>query len=66
MHKFVSTLVLTALAGSLALAYPAHAQTVQEAPLRTHLAHLSDDAMEGRGTGQRGGEMTVAYLETQA
>jgi len=66
MYKIVSSLVLTALAGSLALAYPAHAQTVQEAPLRAHLAHLSDDAMEGRGTGQRGGELTVAYLEAQA
>lgn len=39
---------------------------VQEAPLRAHLAFLSSDAMEGRGTGQRGGELTVTYLETQA
>ncbi|HAK92172.1 MAG TPA: aminopeptidase, partial [Massilia timonae] len=55
MYKIVSSLVLTALAGSLALAYPAYAQNVQnvqEAPLRAHLAHLSSDAMEGRGTGQ--------------
>ena len=69
MYKIVSSLVLTALAGSLALAYPAYAQNVQnvqEAPLRAHLAHLSADAMEGRGTGQRGGELTVAYLEAQA
>jgi Zn-dependent M28 family amino/carboxypeptidase len=73
MHKIVSTLVLSALAGSLALAYPAHAATgktpaatVKEAPLRAHLAFLSSDAVEGRGTGQRGGELTVTYLETQA
>src|SRR5450830_1801546 len=74
MHKIVSTLVLTALAGSLALAYPVQAQTkskaqaatVQEAPLRAHMAFLSSDALEGRGTGQRGGELTVTYLETQA
>ena len=73
MHKIVSSLVLSALAGSLALAYPAHAQkqtttkaTVQEAPLRAHMAFLSSDALEGRGTGQRGGELTVTYLETQA
>lgn len=38
---------------------------VQEAPLRAHLAFLADDLLEGRGTGQRGGELTVRYLETQ-
>ncbi len=39
--------------------------TVQELPLRAHLAFLSDDLLEGRGTGQRGAELTVRYLETQ-
>jgi Zn-dependent M28 family amino/carboxypeptidase len=39
---------------------------VQEAPLRAHLALLADDLFEGRGTGQRGGDLTVRYLETQA
>ncbi|MBK9797462.1 MAG: M28 family peptidase [Holophagaceae bacterium] len=38
---------------------------VQEAPLRAHLAFLADDLLEGRGTGQRGAELTVRYLETQ-
>ena len=38
---------------------------VQEAPLRAHLAFLSDDLLEGRGTGQRGGDITMRYLETQ-
>ena len=73
MHKIVSFVVLTALASSLALAFPAHAANkaaatavVKEAPLRGHLAFLSSDALEGRGTGQRGGELTVTYLETQA
>lgn len=71
MHKIVSSLILSVLAGSLALAFPTHAQTrakatVQEAPLRAHMAFLSSDALEGRGTGQRGGELTVMYLETQA
>ncbi len=71
MHKIVSSLILSVLAGSLALAFPTHAQTrakatVQEAPLRAHMAFLSSDVLEGRGTGQRGGELTVTYLETQA
>jgi Zn-dependent M28 family amino/carboxypeptidase len=68
MHK----IVFPALAASLALAFAAHAATsnqpatVQEAPLRAHLAFLSSDLLEGRGTGQRGGELTVAYLEAGA
>jgi Zn-dependent M28 family amino/carboxypeptidase len=66
MHK----IVFTAVAATLALASAAHAAsfpaTVQEAPLRAHLAFLSSDLLEGRGTGQRGGDLTVAYLEAQA
>ena len=38
---------------------------VQEAPIRAHLAFLADDLLEGRGTGQRGGDLAVAYLEAQ-
>ncbi|MFN7957899.1 MAG: M28 family peptidase [Holophagaceae bacterium] len=38
---------------------------VDEAALRAHLAFLADDVLEGRGTGQRGGELAVRYLETQ-
>ena len=39
--------------------------TVQEPVLRAHLAFLADDLLEGRGTGQRGGDLAVAYLEAQ-
>ena len=42
------------------------APQVREAPLRAHLAFLADDLLEGRGTGQRGGDLAVRYLETQA
>lgn len=38
---------------------------IQESVLRAHLAFLSDDLLEGRAMGHRGGELTVAYLETQ-
>jgi Zn-dependent M28 family amino/carboxypeptidase len=65
MYKMLSSVLAT----SLALAFPAHAATpatVKEAPLRAHLAFLSSDLLEGRGTGQRGGDLTVAYLEAQA
>ena len=79
MQKMLSSLAASALATSLALAYPAHAAApvkpaptktahaiVKEAPLRGHLAFLSSDLLEGRGTGQRGGDLTVSYLESQA
>ncbi|HEY3401021.1 MAG TPA: M28 family peptidase [Geothrix sp.] len=38
---------------------------VDEGALRAHLAFLADDVLEGRGTGQRGGDLAVRYLETQ-
>ncbi|MDC8757337.1 M28 family peptidase [Janthinobacterium fluminis] len=71
MYKVFSSFTASVLATSLALAFPAHAANaaapiVQEAPLRAHLALLASDALEGRGTGQRGGDLTVAYLESQA
>lgn len=65
-------LATATLAASLALAFTAQAAkpnlgpTIEEAPLRGHLAFLSSDLMEGRGTGQRGGDLTVAYLESAA
>jgi Zn-dependent M28 family amino/carboxypeptidase len=73
MQKMLSSAIASALATSLALAAPVHAAsrpaaaaTVREAPLRAHLQFLSSDLLEGRGTGQRGGDLTVAYLEAQA
>jgi Zn-dependent M28 family amino/carboxypeptidase len=53
------------------VAFSAQAQVLQapivkEPVLRAHLAFLADDLLEGRGTGQRGGDLTVAYLESQA
>jgi Zn-dependent M28 family amino/carboxypeptidase len=45
---------------------PSVPPSVREAPLRAHLSFLADDLLEGRGTGQRGGALTVRYLETQA
>jgi Zn-dependent M28 family amino/carboxypeptidase len=59
---------LSVFALAAGLAVQAHAQqpVVAEAPLRAHLSFLADDLFEGRGTGQRGGDLAVRYLETQA
>ena len=59
-------LPVIALAAGLALQAHAQQPVVAEAPLRAHLSLLADDLFEGRGTGQRGGDLTVRYLETQA
>lgn len=74
MQKMLSFAIASALATSLSLAAPAQgaavqatsALTVREAPLRAHLSFLSSDMLEGRGTGQRGADLAVAYLEAQA
>ncbi|WP_243287766.1 M28 family peptidase [Geothrix terrae] len=56
------TILCLALACSSLLA---QRSPVEEGALRAHLAFLADDVLEGRGTGQRGGELAVRYLETQ-
>ncbi len=72
MQKLIASVACSLLALSPAFASAASTSTptsnpiVQEAPLRGHLSFLSNDAMEGRGTGQRGGNLTVVYLEAQA
>ncbi|RJG22525.1 M28 family peptidase [Massilia cavernae] len=72
MQKKLLAVAAATFASSLTLAFAAHAAkpatgpTVEEAPLRGHMAFLSSDLMEGRGTGQRGGDLTVAYLEAAA
>jgi Zn-dependent M28 family amino/carboxypeptidase len=58
--------ILTPLLMGVALWGQAPKPIVSEGALRAHLAFLSSDLLEGRGTGQRGGELAVAYLEAQA
>ncbi|QGZ38318.1 Zn-dependent M28 family amino/carboxypeptidase [Pseudoduganella flava] len=62
------TTIAAGTAALLSFAQPALAQgpAVSEPALRAHLSFLADDLLEGRGTGQRGGELAVRYLETQA
>ncbi len=66
MNSLMATMVPMALL-ALNLPTPLSAQgaKVEEAPLRAHLAFLADDLLEGRGTGQRGGDVTMRYLETR-
>src|SRR5207244_8100528 len=38
---------------------------ISESQLRAHIKFLSDDRLEGRGTGARGGELAALYIAEQ-
>jgi Zn-dependent M28 family amino/carboxypeptidase len=38
---------------------------IDESALRAHIKYLSDDLLEGRGTGARGGELAAKYVAAQ-
>jgi len=41
------------------------APAINENTLRAHIKYLSDDLLEGRGTGARGGELAAKYIAAQ-
>ena len=40
-------------------------QNINPERIRAHVRFLSDDLLEGRGTGQRGGDIAAAYIATE-
>src|SRR4029434_6656180 len=44
---------------------PASSAASTEATLKGHIRFLSDDLLEGRGTGARGGELAAKYIAAQ-
>jgi len=52
---------------SIALPGPAYAalETITPDHIRWHVRYLSHDLLEGRGTGQRGGDIAAEYIATQ-
>lgn len=54
-------------APSVRLPGPAYAalETISPDHIRWHVRFLSDDLLEGRGTGQRGGDLAAEYIATQ-
>ncbi len=69
MRRFLSAVLICACACAAA----AFAQNIPSATLksidgqriRAHVKFLSSDLMEGRGTGQRGGDLAAEYLATE-
>lgn len=70
MRRFLSIrfLVLTVLVATTAIAQrpsPRPATAISENALRAHIKFLSDDRLEGRGTGAKGGETAALYIASQ-
>jgi Zn-dependent M28 family amino/carboxypeptidase len=58
---FVAVSVCAALAQQSA----SNSGLIDERALRAHIRYLSDDLLEGRGTGARGGELAAKYVAAQ-
>jgi len=54
-----------ALGFALLFAVPATADPAAEARIEADVAFLADDALEGRGTGQRGYDLAALYVQTR-
>jgi Zn-dependent M28 family amino/carboxypeptidase len=68
MHRtaIVFVLVATGLAQQKAVApYDAANRNISAERIRQHVKFLSSDLLEGRGTGQRGGDIAAEYIATQ-
>lgn len=71
MKKYLSyspaLLTFACLLGCIVQASPKNEKAPKIVPerIRTHVKYLSSDALEGRGTGQKGGEMAAEYIAAQ-
>src|SRR5690242_21251953 len=61
----VAIAVVGALFGSVLSQQRPSASGITEATLKGHIRFLSDDLLEGRGTGARGGEIAAKYIASQ-
>src|SRR5829696_4757936 len=65
-NAVIATLLITLLCGAaLAQKRAAAGSLISEEFLRAHIRFLSDDQLEGRGTGAPGGELAAKYIAAQ-
>src|SRR5882762_4820354 len=66
-RRSLTVVVLIGIAAFSVLSQQRRAQAslIDENTLRAHIKFLSDDRLEGRGTGARGGELAALYLASQ-
>src|SRR5437773_11637989 len=65
MTKRVAAQGKTAAAPGRAAASPASTPEIDKEKIRAHVKFLASDLLEGRGTGQRGGDIAAEYIATQ-
>src|SRR6266496_1955194 len=65
MTKRVAAQGKTAAAPGRAAASPAGTPEIDKEKIRAHVKFLASDLLEGRGTGQRGGDLAAEYIATQ-
>src|SRR5208337_4712128 len=65
MRKVFAFAVAAVLGGGVLLAAKSHAPKIDAQRIRQHVKYLSSDALEGRGTGQKGGDLAADYIAAQ-
>src|ERR1700688_2987560 len=62
---FLSVLLVASLAAQNRTASGGAAAAIDPEKIRAHVKFLASDLLEGRGTGQRGGDIAAEYIATQ-
>src|SRR5215510_7693727 len=66
MFRIILTLtIIVSLVGGAVSQQRTNSSGINEATLKGHIRFLSDDLLEGRGTGARGGELAAKYIAAQ-
>jgi Zn-dependent M28 family amino/carboxypeptidase len=65
MRKLVVFAAAAILGGGVLLAAKSHTPKIAAEKIRQHVKYLASDALEGRGTGQKGGDLAADYIATQ-
>jgi hypothetical protein len=67
MYRIIVAVLITALTFGAVKSQNGKTSSseIQEATLKGHIRFLSDDLLEGRGTGARGGELAAKYIAAQ-
>jgi Zn-dependent M28 family amino/carboxypeptidase len=65
MRKIVTLLAAGVLSAGVLLAAKSHAPKIDAQRIRQHVKYLASDALEGRGTGQKGGDAAADYIAVQ-
>ena len=63
--RAVALLLLVTFESTVIFSQQRRASAINETTLKAHIKFLSDDLLEGRGTGARGGELAAKYIASQ-